>query len=122
MKPKYKYTVNIHVITFDANAQPKSEPFQYVFNTGDLPTMRRQAIEKANEMISFFENEMPAGSEFSSSLAGELKGLKNIQCYSLAIYFYIDAEDYIISGDDELQQEMLEVEAFEYKRNGVVII
>lgn len=118
MKPKYKYTVNINVIAFDANAQPKSEPFQYVFDSGELPTMRSQAFKKANEMISFFENEMPAGSEFHSPLEPQLKDYKNIQSYSLSIYFYIDDMDYVIESDEELKEEMLEVEAIEFKKNG----
>lgn len=118
MKPKYKYTVNIHVIAFDANAQRTSEPFQYEFDSGDLPTMRSQAFEKANDMMDFFENEMPAGSEFSSIGEAQLKGFKNIQSYSLSIYFYIDEDDYIIEGDQELQAEMLEVEQIEFEKNG----
>lgn len=118
MKPKYKYTVNVHVIAFDAAGQPKGEPFHYEFDSGDLPTMRSQAFKKANDLMDFFENEMPAGTEFHSPIEAQLKGYKNIQGYSISIYFYIDDYDYQIEGDEELQEEMLEVEEIEFKRNG----
>jgi hypothetical protein len=115
---KYKYVVSVTATNIDGDGNIKNEQFDYTFENGDLLTMRNEAIDKANDQIDFFEHEMPAGQEFDSPLEAELKGYKNIRCYSLSIFFFVDDLDYQIEGDKEIQEEMMEVEQREFIKNG----
>jgi hypothetical protein len=115
---KYKYVVAVTTINIDGDGNHKTEQFDTPFTDGDLPTMRREAFEKANDLTKFFENEMSKGHEFDSALVAELKGYRNVNGYSIDIIFFIDDLDYPIEGDYELQEEMMEVEELEFIKNG----
>jgi hypothetical protein len=115
---KYKYIVAITVINFDGDGNHKTKQWNKPFENGDLPTMRTEAFEYANQMTIMFECEMPPGHEFDSGLVAELKGYKNVNGYSVSIYFQIDDDDYHIEGDYEIQAEEMEVEQAEFIKNG----
>jgi hypothetical protein len=118
MKKEYKYIVSVTTINFDANRNPSTQSFYYTFENGDLPTMRSEALDKANDITYFFENEMPSGHEFDSGIEAELKGYKNTNGYCIDIFFFIDDDDYQIKGDDDAKDESLEVEQIEFEKMG----
>lgn len=107
-----KYLVLVSVQKVDGLGKCKIEDFEYTFEEGTLLEKRRNAINKAKEMITFFEHEIPKEQGFSSFSEAEAKGFKNYNSYSIVIYLIKDEEyDYAIYGDEELTFEALEVEA-----------
>lgn len=115
---KYKYEVAVTTINIDGDGNHKTESFDIPFTDGDLPTMRREAYNRANDLTMMFDNEMPEGHEFDSGNEAKLKGYRNVKGYSICIIFFIDEEGYMIEGEYELQAEAMEVEKMEFIENG----
>ena len=113
---KNKYLVNVFIQKVDSKANINSESFEYVFDEGSLKEKRRNAIQKAQEIMDEFNNATGKDRFYSFSEA-EAKKFKNYKCYSIDISLIKEYEndefvyDYPIYGHDEITYESLEVEA-----------
>ncbi len=114
---KCKYVVSVHILQVDENGKHKGVNWHYTFYEGKLLKKRRDAIEKAQEIINSFDNN---DNIFSSPIEAQLKHFKNFKAYSIDIRLIIEDEgeeyDYQIYGDDEIVYEALEVEAKFFKQ------
>jgi hypothetical protein len=113
---KNKYLVNVFIQKVDSKANRNSENVEYFFDEGSLLEKRRNAIQKAQEIMNEFNNSTGKDS-FSSFSEAEAKKFKNYKCYSIDISLIKEYEndeyvyDYAIYGNDEITHEALEVEA-----------
>jgi hypothetical protein len=114
---KSKYVVFVHILNVDKIGKSKSESWNYTFDEGELLEKRRNAIEKAQEIINSLEN---SDRIFSSPIEAQLKQFKDFNAYSIDIRLIIEVEgqeyDYQIYGDEEIIHEALEVEANFFKQ------
>lgn len=117
MKKEYKYVLTCNTIIIDDKGKIKSESWGQTFNSGTLPEMRNEAFTKHNDLVEFFD-EFNDDEKFDSPLAAGIKGWKNTKGYSISICFYIDDLDYQIVGDEDFQDEALEVEENEFNSIG----
>jgi hypothetical protein len=113
---KNKYLVSVFIQNVDSEANIHSEDFEYVFEEGSLLEKRKNAIQKAQEIMAEFNN-ANGKDRFSSFSEAEAKKFKNYKCYSINISLIKEYEndeyvyDYAIYGDKEITYESLEVEA-----------
>lgn len=110
-----KYIVNVHINKVDENKNLQSESFDYEFESEPLELIeaRRKAIQKAKDLIEFFDNELP-DSEFSTIAEAEKKSFKGFNSYSISIILSHDSEPYnqVYGHDISEQFDWLE---YEYK-------
>lgn len=111
-----KYSVRVNILKSNATGTIKSEDFEYTFQEPSLIESRNKAISKVKNLEEFFNNEMPEGSEFSSPLEAEFKGMKNFNAYSINMLFVPSQDwDYCLYGEDEEQTiEALQSEVYHY--------
>ena len=113
---KNKYLVNVFIHKVDSKGNFKGENLEYVFDKGTLLDKRRNAIQKAQEIMDSF-NYATGKNSFSSPSEAEAKRYKNFNCYSIDVSLVkeYDNDDYLydypIYGHDEITYESLEVEA-----------
>ena len=112
-----KYIVNVNINKVDKDGNLKTEDFKYEFdNIIGLYDARIKAINKAKVLVSFFENEMPEESKFSSFSEAERNGFKNYQSYSLIIDLIDENGESPIFGCDYTEQiDWLEYETQVFK-------
>lgn len=113
---KNKYLVSVFTVKVDSEANIFTKNFEYAFKEGSLIEKRRNAIQKAQEIMNEFNN-ASGKNKFSSFSEAEAKKFKNFNSYSIDIFLIKEYEndefvyDYPIYGDDEIAYESLEVEA-----------
>lgn len=116
-----KYLVNVNIFIVDKKGNRQSENLEYIFDKGELLEKRRNAIEKAQEIMDSFDNDK----SFSSPSEAHAKNFKNFKAYSIDIRLVIEDEgeeyDYQIYGDDEIVYEALEAEARVFKQEYEII-
>lgn len=111
------YRVDIFVLKVVENNNREKETFDFSFNNNDIKLiqLRNEAIEKAKNMISFFENELHDTRLLSISKT-EIKKLKDYSSYSLQIVFYYDDTECIIYGGEiDKNFDCLKLEGNYYK-------
>lgn len=120
MERTHKYEVHVNTIIFnESGTSNESENFKYEFKDGTLAEMRKEAIDKYNDLSKFFEDEMPKGNEFHSPAEVKKNGFSNAKIHSIGVYFFINDFDYQIIGDDEIAEESEEVERGEFERMNI---
>ena len=101
-----KYIVNVHINKIDENGNFTSENFNYDFESGKLGLIevRRSAIKKTKDLISFFEEEI-SENEFNSFDEAEKKQFKGFNSYSISIVLSTQDEPHtVVYGNDECER------------------
>lgn len=112
------YRVDVFVLKVIENDHRERESFDYKHTNEDIQLiqLRNEAIEKAKDLISFFENELHDTRLLSISKA-EITKMNDYSSYSLQIFFYHDGTECAIYGG-EINEifDCLTSEANYYKR------
>lgn len=112
------YRVDVFVLKVIENDHREKESFDYKHTNEDIQLiqLRNEAIVKAKDLISFFENELHDTRLLSTSKA-EIRKMNDYCSYSLQIFFYHDDKECVIYGGEiDKIFDCLTSEADYYKR------
>lgn len=114
------YRVDVFLQQVDRNGKIKRGNFSYKFDNKEIPLiqLRRKAIQKAQDVIMFFENEMRVEIKLGSFSETEIKWFKNFTSYQLQVMFsHENKEELVYGGNGEESFDGLASEADYYKKN-----
>lgn len=124
MKVMIGYKIDVFLQKIDDKGKVQRKNYTYIFEKKEVPLyqMRNEAIQKAKNLISFFENEMHTDVRFGLFNEAEIKKFKNFISYTLTVIFVHEGnEDIIYGGNGENSFEWLESEAKYYKENEEIV-